>query len=170
MVKGTESAILIDTGYGKRNLRAFVEEHITTPYMVINSHGHPDHIGRDALNEGLWLFNYGSLPMKQLYETIRASVKLDLEYYLCGHSDEVYKKEKLYSHIRNIENLKIEEASKQNRLGSEPDACGICKEKTMNFEEPMQNEAILWEIYLHSCGAEGRAPSDRSDLSGRQRG
>ena len=45
LVKGSELAVLIDTGYGKRNLRAFVEENVTTPYLVINSHGHPDHIG-----------------------------------------------------------------------------------------------------------------------------
>ena len=45
LVKGSELAVLIDTGYGKRNLRAFVEENISTPYMVLNSHGHPDHIG-----------------------------------------------------------------------------------------------------------------------------
>ena len=45
LVKGSKMAVLIDTGYGVRNLRAFVEENITTPYIVINSHGHPDHIG-----------------------------------------------------------------------------------------------------------------------------
>ena len=45
LVKGSEMAVLIDTGYGVRNLREFVEKNITTPYIVINSHGHPDHIG-----------------------------------------------------------------------------------------------------------------------------
>ena len=45
LVKGSELAVLIDTGYGVRNLRAFVEENVTTPCMVIDSHGHPDHIG-----------------------------------------------------------------------------------------------------------------------------
>lgn len=32
----------MDAGYGCRNLQSFVEENISTPYMVINSHGHPD--------------------------------------------------------------------------------------------------------------------------------
>ena len=45
LVKGSKMAVLIDTGYGVRNLWAFVEENIATPYIVINSHGHPDHIG-----------------------------------------------------------------------------------------------------------------------------
>ena len=45
LVQGSEMAVLIDTGYGTRDLRAFIEETVSTPYMVINSHGHPDHIG-----------------------------------------------------------------------------------------------------------------------------
>ena len=43
LLKGKEQAILWDTGYGNWNLREFVEKNVTTPYMVINSHGHPDH-------------------------------------------------------------------------------------------------------------------------------
>ena len=191
LVKGSKLSVLIDTGYGKRNLRAFVEANITTPYMVINSHGHPDHIGGnhwfdkiyalkkewdvikyfeenkrleyelkeiqvgenillgnlnitivslaghtkgsvgffvqeegiliagDALNEGLWLFNYGSLSMADLYETIKATMKLDFLTYICGHSDKEYKKEKLISHTRNIENLKIDSNTKENTIGFE---------------------------------------------------
>ena len=191
LIKGSKTAVLIDTGYGVRNLRAFVEENITTPYIVINSHGHPDHIGGnhwfdtvyslreewdvikhfegnepkgyelkeiqigqhislgnlnivvvslaghtkgsiglivqeeniliagDALNEGLWLFNYGSLSMKNLYETIKATMELDFSTYLCGHSNQEYNKGKLVSHMRNIENLKIDSSTKQNTIGFE---------------------------------------------------
>lgn len=191
LIKGSELAVLIDTGYGRRDLRAFVEQNISTPYIVINSHGHPDHIGGngrfdtvyalkeewdvirhfegkdhktynlkevqtsqrislgdlnidviplsghtkgsigfiiseeqiliagDALNEGLWLFNYGSLSMEQLYETIRSALELPFTSYLCGHSDKLYQKEKLLSHIKNIENLKIDENTKRDMLGFE---------------------------------------------------
>lgn len=191
LVKGSEMAVLIDTGYGRRNLRAFVEENVTTPYIVINSHGHPDHIGGnhwfdtvyslkkewdvirhfeknepmvyelkeiqigqhislgnlnivvvslaghtkgsvgfivqeeklliagDALNEGLWLFNYGSLSMMNLYETIKATMKLDFSTYLCGHSNQEYNKEKLISHLRNIENLNIDNSTKKETIGFE---------------------------------------------------
>lgn len=45
LIKGENLAVLVDTGFGHRNLRNFVEKEIKTPYMVINSHGHPDHIG-----------------------------------------------------------------------------------------------------------------------------
>lgn len=191
LVKGSELAVLIDTGYGKRDLRNFIEKNISTPYIVINSHGHPDHIGGnyrfdtvyamkeewdviknfeanmhtsyalkeiqigqqislgdinievvslaghtkgsigfiileekiliagDALNEGLWLFNYGSLSMRQLYETIKVTIGLDFVSYLCGHSDKTYKKEKLFAHIKNIENLKVDESTKKNTIGFE---------------------------------------------------
>ncbi|MBP3476441.1 MAG: MBL fold metallo-hydrolase [Lachnospiraceae bacterium] len=190
LIKGNEMAILIDTGYGHRNLREFVEKNVSTPYMVINSHGHPDHIGGnhwfdtiyavkeewdvidhfeeeprnyelkeiqtgsqislgnlhidiislaghtkgsigfwvreegilvagDALNENLWLFNYGALSMKQLYGTLNKTIHLDFDSYLCGHSDQEYKKEKMLTHIRNIENLKTDEETKQNTIGFE---------------------------------------------------
>lgn len=191
LVKGSELAVLIDTGFGRRDLKAFVEKNISTPYIVINSHGHPDHIGGndrfdtvyaikeewdiirhfeadkhtsytlkeiktgqrislgdmdievvsmtghtkgsvgflileekiliagDALNECLWLFNYGSLSLKQLYKTIAAVSELEFTSYLCGHSDKIYKKEKLRTHLRNIENLKVDENTKQNMIGFE---------------------------------------------------
>lgn len=45
LIKGNELAILMDTGFGRQDLRTFIEEHVQTAYIVINSHGHPDHIG-----------------------------------------------------------------------------------------------------------------------------
>ncbi|MCM1143149.1 MAG: MBL fold metallo-hydrolase [Blautia sp.] len=191
LVKGNELAVLIDTGYGQRNLRAFIEKNIPTPYIVINSHGHPDHIGGnhwfdtvyalmeewdviqyfeegkprgydlkeiqigqkislgnmniivvslaghtkgsvgflipeeklliagDALNEGLWLFNYGSLSMNDLYKTIKGTLELDFTEYICGHSNKKYIKDNLISHIKNIEKLRIDDDTKQNIMGFE---------------------------------------------------
>lgn len=190
LVRGSELAVLIDTGWGRRNLREFVEQNVTTPYMVIDSHGHPDHVGGnhwfdtvfameeewelvdyfaetpqtyerkniivgdkislgnlhmevvslaghtkasvgflipedriliagDAMNGQLWLFNYGSLPMKRLYDTLQKTMGLDFDTYVCAHSTEEYKKEHILTHIKNIENLKVEEESKQELLGFE---------------------------------------------------
>ena len=45
LVRGDKLAILWDTGQGKKDLRAFLEETLDTPYIVLNSHGHDDHIG-----------------------------------------------------------------------------------------------------------------------------
>ncbi|MCI9067817.1 MAG: hypothetical protein HFI65_03950 [Lachnospiraceae bacterium] len=72
-------------------------------------------IAGDALNEELWLFNYGSLPMKQLFHTLKKVSSLRFDSYLCGHSQ----KEKIGSHIKNIEALN-------------PDAC--IPETTIGFE------------------------------------
>ncbi len=191
LIKGRDMAVLVDTGYGRRNLRAFVEKEVSTPYLVINSHGHPDHIGGnhwfdtvyalkeegdvirhfegqekqdyqlkeigtgeeislgnmrvrvvplpghtkgsigllvreeklliagDALNQGLWLFNYGSLSMRELLETLRKTVQLDFDTYLCGHSNREYPKEGIYAHIHNIENLKLDACTKGNTIGFE---------------------------------------------------
>lgn len=189
LVKGSNLAVLIDTGYGKRNLRKFVEDNISTPYIVCNSHGHPDHIGGnhwfdkvyalreewdviryfeetqpqqyvleelhigqqialgnmhmevvslaghtrgsvgflipeeklliagDALNEGLWLFNYGSLPMNDLYASIKRTVQMEFETYLCGHSRTAYNKGKLHAHLRNIETLSLAACTRQVTIG-----------------------------------------------------
>ncbi|MBQ9852919.1 MAG: MBL fold metallo-hydrolase [Ruminiclostridium sp.] len=45
LVRGSKLAILWDTGQGKQDLRDFLEENLDTPYLVLNSHGHDDHIG-----------------------------------------------------------------------------------------------------------------------------
>lgn len=76
-------------------------------------------IAGDALNEGLWLFNYGSLSMNDLYETIKNTMELDFKEYICGHSNKKYIRENLISHIRNIENLKIDDNTKRNTIGFE---------------------------------------------------
>lgn len=76
-------------------------------------------VAGDALNEGLWLFNYGSLCMKDLYETIKKTMTLNFTSYLCGHSEKIYDKEKILTHITNIENLKLDDSTKQNTIGFE---------------------------------------------------
>lgn len=43
LLEGTEKALLLDTGYGIGNLRAFVEKLTDKPILVANTHFHPDH-------------------------------------------------------------------------------------------------------------------------------
>lgn len=47
LVIGTESAALIDTGMGVGNIRKEVERLTDLPVIVINTHGHFDHIGNN---------------------------------------------------------------------------------------------------------------------------
>lgn len=45
LLQGRDRAILWDTGQGRRNLVAYVAQRVSTPCLVLNSHGHSDHIG-----------------------------------------------------------------------------------------------------------------------------
>lgn len=48
VLAGEREALVVDSGYGKADHRAFVESLIHMPYLVANSHGHPDHVGGNS--------------------------------------------------------------------------------------------------------------------------
>lgn len=45
LIEGTDSALLVDNGIGAVNLIDFVKRITPLPLIVINTHGHPDHVG-----------------------------------------------------------------------------------------------------------------------------
>ena len=45
LVKGEKSAAVIDTGSGFGNLKKVIETLTDLPYVVLNTHGHLDHVG-----------------------------------------------------------------------------------------------------------------------------
>lgn len=45
LVEGTDKALLIDTGLGVANLNSCVKDITKLPVIVVNTHGHPDHVG-----------------------------------------------------------------------------------------------------------------------------
>jgi len=45
LVQGKTLALLWDTGQGRTDLAAYVAQQVPTPCLVLNSHGHSDHIG-----------------------------------------------------------------------------------------------------------------------------
>lgn len=45
LIRGSKLGLLIDTGCGGKGLRSFIEQQFTIPCIVVNSHGHFDHIG-----------------------------------------------------------------------------------------------------------------------------
>jgi hydroxyacylglutathione hydrolase len=47
LAEGKDSALIIDTGYGTGDLKAFVETLTKLPLIVVNTHGHGDHAGND---------------------------------------------------------------------------------------------------------------------------
>ena len=48
LVVGREKALLIDTGFGLGSLKRVVDGLTDKPLIVINTHGHPDHVGGNA--------------------------------------------------------------------------------------------------------------------------
>ena len=48
LLEGEEKALLIDTGWGAGNVKAFVERLTKKPLLVINTHFHPDHAGSNG--------------------------------------------------------------------------------------------------------------------------
>ena len=45
LVLGAEKVLLVDTGFGLSDLKAYVETLTSLPLMVVNTHVHPDHSG-----------------------------------------------------------------------------------------------------------------------------
>ena len=48
LIIGEEKALLIDTGYGFGDLRSAVKELTSLPLVIVNTHGHCDHVGGNA--------------------------------------------------------------------------------------------------------------------------
>jgi len=48
LVEGKDSALLIDTGYGYGDLKAYVKTLTKLPLIVVNTHGHGDHNGNNS--------------------------------------------------------------------------------------------------------------------------
>ena len=48
LIIGTERAMLIDTGYGLGDLAAEIREITNLPLVIVNTHGHCDHVGGNA--------------------------------------------------------------------------------------------------------------------------
>lgn len=59
LLEGEEYALLIDTGWGAGNLRAFVEKLTSKPVIVANTHGHLDHSGGNGEWESVILLPGG---------------------------------------------------------------------------------------------------------------
>ena len=66
------------------------------------------------------------------------SPKSACKKHLCGHSDMEFRKEKLISHLKNIENLKIDEHTKQNTIGFET--------YSSKYEDSNGNSEIVFTI------------------------
>jgi len=60
LILGSERAVLLDTGMGIADLRAEVERLTDLPVVVVNSHGHYDHIGDNHRFSEVWAYDSDS--------------------------------------------------------------------------------------------------------------
>lgn len=55
LIIGKEKAMVIDTGYGIYNLKAYIEKITSLPLIVVDSHGHMDHTGGNYLFDKVYI-------------------------------------------------------------------------------------------------------------------
>ena len=55
LVIGKEKALLIDTGYASTRVKQYVDQVTELPVIVVNTHGHMDHIGGNRYYEEVYL-------------------------------------------------------------------------------------------------------------------
>ena len=59
LLEGSEKAMLIDTAYGKGDLRSVVEGITKKPLIVVNTHSHYDHSGGNGFWDTVWMGESG---------------------------------------------------------------------------------------------------------------
>jgi len=57
LIEGNEKALLVDTAWGIGNLSALVASLTSLPIIVVNTHGHPDHVSGNYHFEQAYLHN-----------------------------------------------------------------------------------------------------------------
>lgn len=55
LIIGEERAMLIDTGFGFADIKPVVESLTDLPLIVVNTHGHTDHVGGNRYFEQVWM-------------------------------------------------------------------------------------------------------------------
>lgn len=93
LIEGEKSALLMDTGFGIGDLRGFLGALTEKPLIVINSHGHIDHLGGNYqfesayLHPADWALARGHCGREERANALRF-LKVEDDSYLdrgCGH-------------------------------------------------------------------------------------
>lgn len=83
LLEGEEKALLIDTGWGAGNLRAYVEKLTSKPVIVFNTHGHLDHSGGNGEWEKVYMLPGGKGDIYTCYRLPFDVSKLPYPNYEC---------------------------------------------------------------------------------------
>ena len=99
LVTGSKYAMLIDTGIGVGNLSGLVSDLTDLPLIVVNTHGHPDHVGANYQFTEVWVPEKD----KDVLESMNPLNTPDLEAYVASNAgDFKYDIEKAKANIEDI--------------------------------------------------------------------
>ena len=69
VLEGNDKCLLIDTGWGIGNLYELVTKLTSLPLMVVNTHGHPDHVGGNYQFDNIYIHHGDELLMRSNFES-----------------------------------------------------------------------------------------------------
>lgn len=55
LIKGDKKALVIDTGMSREKLKPYIDQLVSTPYQVVFTHGHVDHIGQSKDFDNIYM-------------------------------------------------------------------------------------------------------------------
>jgi glyoxylase-like metal-dependent hydrolase (beta-lactamase superfamily II) len=87
LVLGDDRALLFDTGMGIGNIKRVVDEITAKPVLVVNSHGHWDHVGDDWRFERIWIHEAEADDLKRGVPNSRTRRFLAPERFTSGVPD-----------------------------------------------------------------------------------
>jgi glyoxylase-like metal-dependent hydrolase (beta-lactamase superfamily II) len=67
LITGTKKSLLVDTGWGLSNIKKFAEKYTDKPIEMVNTHGHPDHIGGNSDFDEFYISKYDVDIVKRCY-------------------------------------------------------------------------------------------------------
>jgi Zn-dependent hydrolases, including glyoxylases len=101
LVEGKEKALLIDTGCGVGDLKQLLSTLTSLPIIVVNTHGHPDHVMGNAQFKDIHMDNQDALLLKEYISY--DNKKMILENMLQGQYNSEFSTEKwLNAKMNNI--------------------------------------------------------------------
>lgn len=84
---GTEWALLFDTGYGFGNLHEAISKITQLPVTVVNSHGHPDHVGGNYQFDGPIYIHADDIELcKQFTSAARRRESVEMARHTADHA------------------------------------------------------------------------------------
>ncbi|NLK86956.1 MAG: MBL fold metallo-hydrolase [Clostridiaceae bacterium] len=92
LVKGSERSLLIDTGWGIGDLPGVAGELTDKPLIVVNTHGHPDHVGGNYQFDSIFINKEDELLLKGCFDRDKRSWAI--KYVVRGSYPDGFSEEK----------------------------------------------------------------------------